>query len=241
MEQERRAIDFDALEVREDGEAKTKMIRGHGAVYNKRSLDLGGFVEVFEAGAFSESIAKDDIVSLRDHQPSYILGRTTAKTLTLSEDSKGVLYEVTPGDTSYTRDLIVSIERRDIKGGSIIFSVEDKKDERWTVDGDDVEPVNAFMAMWDDKKHKVERHVLKARLFDIGPVTFPAYPQTDVKMRSIVAVIQQGLSPQIARMLESLTPEERAIWKECQSKLDGRGAHDVGRVARLAQLQHRFK
>jgi hypothetical protein len=185
-------FEFDSLEVRAEGDKETKLIRGHGAVYNKLSVDLGGFRELFEPGAFTDAIKNDDIRSLRDHTPSYILGRNKAGTLTLTEDERGVYYEVTPPDTSYARDLIVSIERRDVTGGSIIFSV-DKDGERWFVDGKEAEMLDAFMAMWDEKKHKIERHVTKARLYDIGPVTFPAYPQTDVKIRSLLAQAKEKL------------------------------------------------
>lgn len=186
-------FEFDSLEVRTADGSDKKLIRGHGAVYNKLSEDLGGFKEVFDPGSFTDSIKRDDIRSLRDHIPSYILGRNKSGTLTLSEDEKGVYYEVEPPDTSYARDLIVSIERRDVTGGSIIFMVDGKKSERWLVDGNEVEIMDAFMAMWDGKKHKIERHVLKARLFDIGPVTFPAYPQTDVKVRSLLEAAREKL------------------------------------------------
>jgi hypothetical protein len=217
--QELRAIDFDELEVRTD-EKSVKIIRGHGAVYNKLSVDLGGFREMFDPGAFTETISKDDIRSLRDHTPSFILGRNKAGTLTLREDVKGVYYEVIPPDTSYARDLMVSIERRDVTGGSIIFNVAENG-ERWVVDGEEVEPMAAFMAMWSEKKRKIERHVTKARLYDIGPVTFPAYPQTDVKVRSLLAVGFKPMDSQMVRALEDMSDEERKLFAKLSAKPDG--------------------
>jgi HK97 family phage prohead protease len=195
-------FEFDSLEVRADEATGSKLIRGHGAVYNKLSVDLGGFQELFLSGSLTDTIQKDDIRSLRDHIPSYILGRNRAKTLKLEEDEKGIYYEVTPPDTSYARDLMVSIERRDVTGGSIIFQVDGKKNERWFVDGEEVEMLDAFMAMWDGKKHKIERHIVKARLYDIGPVTFPAYPQTDVKVRSMMAMAKEKLNIPAADKLD---------------------------------------
>jgi hypothetical protein len=179
-----RTFDMDALEVRVGSNDKEKHLTGHGAVYDRWSVDLGGFKELFEQGSFTESIGKDDIRSLQNHDAHYILGRTKAGTLALEEDKRGVKFDVTLPDTSYANDLLVSVERRDITGCSIIFSV-DPKDERWFVDGEEVEWLDALMAMWDEKKHKVERRISKASMYDIGPVTFPAYPQTDVKARAI--------------------------------------------------------
>lgn len=188
---ETRVFDFDTLEIRAAENGKSKLIRGHAAVYNKLSEDLGGFKELFEPGAFKDTIVRDDIRSLFNHTPSYILGRNKAKTLTVEEDEKGVYYEVTPPDTRYANDLMVSIERGDISQCSIIFNVDGKAGEKWLVDGAQVDPVDAFVAMWDDKKHKIERHILKARLYDVGPVTFPVYPQTDVKVRDYLSALKE--------------------------------------------------
>ena len=179
-----RTFDMDALEIRAGVIDKEKHLAGHGAVYDRWSVDLGGFKELFEQGTFAESIKRDDIRSLQNHDAHYILGRTKAGTLALEEDKKGVKFDVTLPETSYARDLLVSVERRDITGCSIIFFV-DPKDERWLVDGEEVDFLDALMAMWDEKKHKVERRVSKAEMADIGPVTFPAYPQTDVKARAV--------------------------------------------------------
>jgi len=187
--QEYREFEMDMLEVRAaEGEDAPKKIIGHGAVYNKLSDDLGGFRELFEPGSFADSIKVDDIRSLRDHTPTYILGRRKAGTLELQEDERGVYYEVAMPETSYADDLIVSIERGDVTGCSIIFQVDGEKGERWFMEGKEVEKLEAFIAMWDGKRHKIERHINKARMYDIGPVTFPAYPQTDIKARSLVEV-----------------------------------------------------
>jgi hypothetical protein len=200
-------FEFDELEVRAD-ESGAKKIIGHGAVYNRLSEDLGGFREMFLSGAFSDSIGSDDIRSLRDHTPSYILGRNKSGTLNLNEDEKGVRYEVTPPDTSYARDLLVSIERRDVTGGSIIFRVDGKDSERWYVDGKESKMIDAFAAMWDEKKHKIERHISKARLYDIGPVTFPAYPQTDVKVRSMMDLAKEQINKPPESPGDQGTPRE---------------------------------
>lgn len=216
--QETRVFDFDKLEIRAAGEKEPKKIRGYAAVFNKRSEDLGGFKEVFDPGAFADTIKRDDIRSLLNHTPSYILGRNKAGTLTVEEDERGAYYEVTPPDTRYAKDLMVSIERGDVSQCSIIFRVDGKAGERWLVDGAEVKAMDAFMAIYDGKKHDIERHVVKARLYDVGPVTFPAYPQTSVKVRDYLTAIneteevpdKQGQTPE-GKANESLETYKRKI------------------------------
>lgn len=258
-DRELRMFEMDSLEVRAGNEGETKKLRGHGAVYNKLSEDLGGFKEMFLPSSLAETIKRDDIRSLRDHTPSYILGRSKAGTLTLEEDERGIYFEVDIPDTSYARDLMVSVERRDVTGCSIIFSVEGPKNERWFVDSKEVDALDAFMAMWDGKKHRVERHIVKARLYDIGPVTFPAYPQTEIKARSLMAVIgidYNALSAALikARRGEALDEKEikllagagdklrSYIPAEAEAELDGGQAPDVPELARrLERLKLRLR
>jgi len=242
-ERELRMFGLDSLELRAVEENGERRLVGHGAVYDKWSVDLGGFTELFEQGTFGESLKRDDIRSLRDHNGSYILGRSKAGTLTLEEDKKGVRFEVLLPDTSYANDLVVSVERRDITGCSIMFKSEV---EQWLVDSKEVEFIDALMAMWDEKKHKVQRRVSHGQLFDIGPVTFPAYPQTDVKTRGMEAVLgldYRALGTALVKSQRGLPLEESEnkllakagdmINRSAPGKEpDGKGARD-GVAARL--------
>jgi hypothetical protein len=165
---ERRSFDLNELEVRTEGE-KPK-IRGHAAVFKELSEDLGGFRERIKPGAFAKAISKDDVRALFNHDPNYVLGRAKAGTLVLAEDDKGLAIEIDPPDTQWARDLMTSIGRKDISQMSFGFRVV--KDE-W-IDKD----------LWDPKK--TIRTLIEVNLFDVSPVTFPAYPQTDVKVRSVL-------------------------------------------------------
>jgi hypothetical protein len=184
--QEIRTFELDSLEVRAAKEGEPSKILGHSAVFNKLSDDLGGFRENIRPGAFTDAIKRDDVRALFNHNASYILGRNKAGTLILAEDEKGLAIEIDPPDTQYARDLMVSIGRKDITQMSFSFRIDGKKGEQWEVDGKEVEPAVAYDSMWDGKKHNIVRHVIKARLYDVSPVTYPAYPQTDVKVRSLV-------------------------------------------------------
>lgn len=143
------------------------VIEGHAAVFNHWSEELGGifpFKEKVVQGAFSDSIQTDDIRALFNHDPNYVLGRNKAGTLELKETQKGLLVRITSPDTQWERDLTVSIERGDISQMSFVFLV---LEDRWGhEDGMDV------------------RELHKVKLFDVSPVTFPAYTQTSVGVRS---------------------------------------------------------
>ena len=149
-------------------------ILGHAAVFGVLSEDLGGFREQIAPGAFAATIAEDDIRALSNHRSDYVLGRNRAGTLTLKEDETGLAVRIEPPDTAFARDLIVSIERGDITGASFGFQTIT---EEWNLE--DGEPVRTLKAV---------------RLFDVSPVTFPAYPQTDVALRAL-QTFQKGLTP----------------------------------------------
>lgn len=155
------------LRVERRAEGQGAMLVGHAAVFNSSSVDLGGFREIVAPGAFSQTIAEDDIRALFNHSADMVLGRNRSKTLRLSEDSRGLAFEIDLPDTQAARDLATSIERGDISGNSFSFQT---LEDRW---------------QRDDQTEL--RTLVRVRLFDIGPVTFPAYPATDVALRSLQA------------------------------------------------------
>jgi len=136
---------------------------GHAAVFNDVA-ELGRFSEKIAPGAFVDSIRRDDIRALFNHDPNFILGRNKAGTLTLREDSKGLAIEIALPATKNARDLVTAVRRGDVSGMSIGFDV---LDEAWSK--------GAGGAM--------VRTLKKVKLFDVGPVTYPAYASTDVSVR----------------------------------------------------------
>ncbi len=164
MKPERRAFEITGLEIRAE-EGKPKKIVGHAAVFDTLSEPLFGFREKIAAGAFTESINSDDIRALWNHDPNYVLGRNRAGTLTLEEDEQGLKTEIIPPDAQWARDLMVSIERRDVTQMS--FAFQTLKD------------------MWDEEDpNNVVRTLIKVRLFDVSPVTYPAYTSTSANVRT---------------------------------------------------------
>lgn len=155
-------------EIRVSESENGAVIEGHAAVFNSWSETLGGifpFKEKVRKGAFNESIGRDDIRALFNHDPNYVLGRNRAGTLELVEDDVGLRVRINPPDTSWAKDIVTSIRRGDISQMSIGFVVEEDK---WsTEDGIDT------------------RELRKVQLFDVSPVTFPAYTATDVGVRAM--------------------------------------------------------
>lgn len=155
-------------EIRAAGGGDTEPTRlvGHAALFGELSEDLGGFREQIASGAFAQTIVDDDVRALINHDPNLVLGRNIAGTLDLAEDERGLAFEIRPPDTTYARDLIESVGRGDISQNSFGFYVQA---EEWDgVDGD----------------HPV-RTLTRVELFDVSPVTYPAYPQTEVALRHL--------------------------------------------------------
>lgn len=170
MEKERR---FFSTELRATkGENKT-VVRGYAAVYDSLSENLGGFREKIAPGAFDD-VLSDDVRALRDHDSSLILGRTKAGTLRIGVDDKGLWYEYDDPGTSYSRDLLISMERGDVDQSSFQFTVDD---DEWK----------------EDEEQRYVRTIKKVRrLYDVSPVTFPAYPDATVAKRSLDKIKEES-------------------------------------------------
>jgi HK97 family phage prohead protease len=166
------------VETRDVNGKQTRVAKGYAAVFNSMSEDLGGMREMIAPGAFRAAITECDVRALIDHNPSLIIGRNTAGTLRMVEDDHGLGVEIDLPDTSYARDLIVSMERKDITGMSFGFvTIHDS----WRmVDGGPV------------------RDLAECLLFDVSIVTYPAYTDASVALRSLDASKSTASPPQIA-------------------------------------------
>ena len=160
---ERRYIKVEELRIA--GTDTERTIEGYAALFDSLSVNLGGFREKIRPGAFTKTIQEADIRALFNHDPNMVLGRNKSGTLALEEDTRGLRVTIKPPDTTWAADLITSMERGDIDQMS--FGFDAIRDE-WTTDGEG----NNL------------RELLELRLFDVSPVTFPAYPQTSVQVRS---------------------------------------------------------
>lgn len=185
MDIERRCLAFEdcpeaelTIETRANG---TEVLTGYAAVYNRFSLPLreGGsqFREIILPGAFDKILSRQrgrqDVVALLNHDPNFILGRTSSGTLELSSDEKGLRYTVTPPDTQVGRDTLALVRRRDLAGSSFAFGLSGPDAERWT----------------SDDKGAIREIREVSLLADVSVVLTPAYPASSVAvaMRSYEA------------------------------------------------------
>lgn len=171
MERERRVMVAD-MEARADGEART--LTGYAALYNSETRIGSFFREVIEPGAFRAALARqDDVRALFNHDANVVLGRTP-RTLVLEEDARGLRYTVTLPDTQAGRDLWTSVQRGDISQSSFAFSVDAEE--------------------WRDQKAPMPLRVVKdVHLFDVSPVTYPAYDETSVSARSHADALREAV------------------------------------------------
>ena len=172
---------------RRAGEQGRRLV-GYAAVFNTPTTIGGRFVERIAAGAFKRAVAEDDVRALIDHDPARVLGRSTSGTLRLAEDATGLRVEIDPPDTSAARDLLALIERGDVTGMSFGFQAR----------GED----------WDHRANPPVRTVTDAKLFDVSVVTYPAYPEAGVALRSMAehgnAALRETLSAGLAERLARL-------------------------------------
>ena len=157
-----RTFNVQDLELRQEGD--DNVVVGYGSVFNTLSNELGGFKEIIAEGAFDGRL-NDDVRFLINHD-GLPLARTTNGTLKLTTDERGLKYEAKVANTSLGRDLIELMRNGTINQSSFAFVVED---DSWEVrDGVNVRTINKV-----------------SRLYDVSAVTYPAYEEASVALRSM--------------------------------------------------------
>lgn len=198
-------------------------VRGHAAVFNRWSLDLGGFREKIAPDAFTEVLdTNPDVHAVWDHDTKYVLARTKNKTLELRVDPMGLHFWARVAPTSYAADLRVLMERGDVDQASFAFTVPPGGDE-WKIKTD------------DDGNEIVQRTIRKvSALYDVTVTAQGAYPQTGTEvvrsLRSKVAAeIERGHLPQqaLAAMPDEPEPEPK-LWVPATATTENLAASSTG-------------
>lgn len=166
---ETRRITSNEFELRADPQGNGMSFTGYAAVFNSPSEPLP-FIERIMPGAFSKSLkSKNNVRMYMNHDSSMLLATTRAKTLRLSEDSKGLLVDASLPDTTIGRDLSVLMKRGDVNSMSFGFTVPSGGD------------------MWSDDGQS--RELRQIKLYEVSVVTgFPAYAATTAVVRSLDAL-----------------------------------------------------
>lgn len=154
------------LETRSEGELSVPVLRGHAAVYDSwTTLYDGQFLkyrEIIRPGAFRDAIAEaQDVRLLFNHDRNFVLARTASRTLTLSEDGRGLLAVADLLDSPTIRDLVLGpVRRGDITGMSFGFTIRPGGETRTEYERDGVTHVDRELSALD--------------LFDVSVVTYTA-------------------------------------------------------------------
>lgn len=201
----RREAPFSSLERRQADDGSQSLV-GHALVFDQLSEDLGGWREKIQRGAVRKALPRSDVRGLFNHNPDNILGRVSAGTLSVEEDSRGLAFELSPPDTDIGNRVAVAVERGDVTGCSFAFTVRSD--------------------VWEETDGELVRTIIELdELFDVGPVTYPAYPQTDISMRDVCSALgDETLLREIAWKIHrgeiDASASARALIDEELGKLD---------------------
>lgn len=167
------------LKVKVDARAADAgdFLDGYAAVFNEPTI-IWDFEETIAPGAFSRALKeKQDVRSLFNHDPNYPLARTKNGTLILREDKTGLWTESSISKTNTkSQDVLDHVRRGDVDGMSFAFTV---RKQEWI-----------FQELGSEL---LDRRVITeiGVLYDIGPVTYPAYEQTSIKVREAAKKMHQ--------------------------------------------------
>jgi hypothetical protein len=125
------------------------------------------FIEIIGRTFFDKSL-KDgsDIVSSWNHDPIWVLGRRSNGTLKIGKTDSDLEYDVDlDEDDPMHRHFARRVERRDVIGSSFTFTtIRDEWGET-----EDNQPL---------------RRLVEGRVFELGPVTYPAYDKSGAQSRA---------------------------------------------------------
>ena len=152
-----------APELRAAGDGEPPVLSGYGAVFDRLSQNLGGFVEQVDPHAFDDTlrrVADRNILGAVNHDVNWLLATTDSGTLQLATDAVGLRYDMTlnVADPDAIRAM-AKVESRMLRGSSFSFAT---REEAWSTTPDGF-PMRSLLAV---------------ELYELGPVASPAYLQT---------------------------------------------------------------
>lgn len=207
------------VEVRADEDGATRFV-GHAAVFDTRAA-IGnpltwGFYEEIAAGAFTKTLSEGDARMLIDHDSYYVVARSSANTLRLSQDRIGLAVDADLDPTlSYVADLTANLRNGNITGMSFGFYVVKDAWESETVETSDGQSAEVEV-----------RTILEAKLIEVSAVTFPAYEETDAGLRhSLLPALRHRGDPDAVRRLAQYRPELAELLDDVANREPGETTH----------------
>ncbi|MCL2690262.1 MAG: HK97 family phage prohead protease [Chitinispirillia bacterium] len=176
---EMRVFEVPDIELRaSENDDKQEYVDGTGAVYDREVEVWPGVFEKIRKGAFNRCLKKGgELKSFFNHNSDYVLSTTrSAPPLNIEDTDKALVFRSPIPNTSYGRDLIENLRRRNVRGASFSFIVAE-----------------GGAIYTRDERGIIHREIIDADIFELGPVTNPAYPQTKVKVRSKDEIMEEAL------------------------------------------------
>ena len=162
-------------EIRSAGEGEDKKVSGIGVIYDKWTELWPGYKERINKGAVHLA---EEVKSYFNHDPSRVLSTiSSTPPLELKDTDNGLEYDSPIPPTSYGKDLEINLERGNVKGSSFAFDVDEQK-------------------RWDDDNGVHHREIKKLTLYEIGPVTNPAFVQTTANLNSAKEAVREWRAAQ---------------------------------------------
>lgn len=195
-----------SLEKREDSSSSLPEISGYSAMFDEETVIStwwgDSWREVIRFGFFSPAINnKHDVRALFNHDANFLLGRTTSpkNTLRINEDKTGLFARILPPNNSIGRDVVESIERGDLSGQSFAFTIAS---EKWT--------------KGKNGELDIRELITIDTLYDVGPVTYPAFEATNVSVSRSDALAQVALRSRGLQTFGESLP--KSVVKEFEQK-----------------------
>lgn len=176
---------------------KPMTLEGYAALYDEETV-VDGQRERIERGAF-EGRLDDDVRLLFNHDNNMPFARTTNGTLKLSIDERGLYYKANVIDTQAGRDLYAMVQRGDVTQSSFAFSISERS--------------------FDEGVMVIEK---VGQLYDVSPVTYPAYEATSVVARKKVEhkQPQQDMRKYTLEDLQALRKQQAQEHEQFVAKLE---------------------
>lgn len=168
-----RSYTFERDDTPNDG----RTLFGHAAVFDRKTrIDSweGRFDEKIAPGAFAKTLRERQPKLMFNHGRGFIGDLPIGAFTTLQEDKRGLYVEARLHDNMWVEPIRQAIESGAIEGMSFRFQVIR---EEW-------DPAPPW-EMPDGSKQIPLRTLVEVKLAEAGPVVFPAYPQTNVGVRSL--------------------------------------------------------
>jgi len=202
---------------------QTKLV-GYAAVYEKDSVDLGGFVERIQYGGFDEVVKRCDCRFLINHISDKILGRTR-RNLRLYSDGFGLKFfnDLLPVPSS---DEIVARVASGIWSQCSFQFIVGKT--RWE---------------YAKRPGGLDLRIIEtiAELLDVSVVTYPAYPQTSIGILIEQKRADEKDNNRLIDIDGEIDYDSEIIWDRVCKEHDVRQIKVAAKCRELEQLENRLR